>query len=83
METRTDETFYIDKEEAPAIKACVLHPWVEASKTYVGEARANFAGVHYGLCKTCAELVEHDQDHRDWIEAEIDRRLLELQRRTQ
>lgn len=58
-ETASDESFLLD-EEAPKVKACLMHPYIEALYTYTLPLKNDemFGGVLYGLCAKCWKRIQ-------------------------
>lgn len=78
---RGDVVFFHGVDEAPAIKACLIHQSVVANKTFNAKTtHPNFRGVTYGLCNGCLERLEVDPEYVKDIEREIEQRITNIRR---
>jgi len=75
---KADSIFYIGRDQTPDIKGCIIHPWLKVLMVFEQGPKAQFGGVHYGLCKDCFEQLLIDQDFQNEIDREVDDRIKKL-----
>ena len=75
---KADSIFYIGRDQTPDIKGCIIHPWLKIVRRCEQGPKAQFGGIHYGLCKDCLDQLLADQDFQNEIDREIDTRIKQL-----
>lgn len=78
-----DEQFILGAESEPEIEACVMHPMLPSVRKINEEKTKDFAGVVYGLCIQCEDLLERFPRFQEMIDEEVDSRLTDLANKEQ
>lgn len=78
---RGDVKFFLGRDDTPEVKACLMCPTEKSVYNYKMDTSvtSNYAGVYYGLCIKCDDLIRKDLSYFTKVMNEIDSRMNELE----
>lgn len=73
-----DKAYYPGKSKGPRVRACLVHPTIEAVMFHQVKDFEGYQTVNYGLCKGCEISLKMDKTFAAYLDKVICKRLTDM-----